>query len=113
MRYDYGCSVCGFAQVLNLPMDSSARPRHCPKCGRRSLRRVLDLANCARATIGADAHIPYQNRFPYVSSAFPFKGHLAGAGAHVGPMGKIRVDNAAHEERLRAVHGYVDEKKVG
>jgi hypothetical protein len=58
-------------------------------------------------------HSRYANRFPYVSNSLPFGGHLAGGGTHVGPMRKILVESVKHEDRLRQVHGYVGEAKVG
>lgn len=71
-----------------------------------------DFLGNARSVVVGDGIINYSNRFPYVSRALPFKGHLAGQGRHVGKNGLIEVQNSKHEADLRAVHGYVSEKKV-
>jgi len=102
MRYDYRCNSCEHADVLTLPMTSSDAPKTCPKCKRRrSFRRLLGLT----ADI-CTAAIQYQNRFPYVSTAFPFGGEGA---KHVGPMKKLLVESKKQENNLRGLHGYTGE----
>ncbi len=81
----------------------------CAQCGRRTSKRLISLASLQSISV-ATAAIAYQNRFPYVSNAFPF----AGKGAkHVGPNKKLLVESKAHEEKLRHIHGYVGEKGLG
>jgi hypothetical protein len=92
-------------------MGSTAAPRKCPTCGKKTFRRQFTLN--PNALDVATMHSAYANRFPYVSHSMPFKGNLAGGGKHVGPMGKILVESASHEERLRRVHGMVGESKIG
>lgn len=75
--------------------------RKCPECGQRKAERQMALTSM----IG-DAIIKYGKRFPYVSNAFPFKGKGA---KHVGPMGKLLVENKRHEDTLRHMHGYVSQ----
>ncbi len=113
-RYDYRCEKCGCESEVLLPMTSNPRvARKCPKCGKRALKRVVTLGSLRMAFECFDMHIGYQNRFPYVSNSLPFKGNLAGDGRHIGKVGKILVANSKHEERLRRVHGYVGEDKIG
>ena len=110
-RFDYRCQNCGHGGELRLPMTSAATPRKCPTCGKRQYRRQFTLN--PNALDVATMHCAYANRFPYVSHSMPFKGNLAGGGKHVGPMGKILVESASHEERLRRVHGMVGENQIG
>lgn len=70
--------------------------------------RVIDGQSLAGVNL-ATAKIAYQNRFPYVSNAFPFGGKGA---RHVGPRKKLLVESAKHEEKLRDLHGMVGEKGV-
>lgn len=103
VRYDYRCA-CGHECVLTMSMNASPTPRKCPSCQKRQLRRCVGLGEACTAAIA------YQNRFPYVSNAFPF----GGVGAtHVGPLKKCLVESKAQEDQLRAIHGYVGEKGVG
>ena len=108
-RYDYHCRQCGRVIEKSLPITSNPSTiLKCGSCGKLALHRMICLTGVTVAT----AAISYQNRFPYVSSALPFGGHLAGGGRHVGPLKKILVESRAHEDRLRATHGYVGESQV-
>lgn len=57
----------------------------------------------------ASGSLAYQNRFPYVSTAFPFKGKGA---KHVGRLGKCVIESKQHEERMRGIHGMAGENKI-
>jgi hypothetical protein len=88
-----------------MPITTKPRARwRCTKCGQLTAVRLLSLQGISVNT----ARIGYQNRFPYESNAFPFKGKGA---RHVGPMGKCLVENAYHESKLRDIHGYVGESR--
>ncbi len=81
----------------------------CRKCGGKSIKPVKRQSNNNVLIDVASGAIKYQNRFPYVSTAFPFGAEGA---KHVGRMKKCLIESAAHEERMRGTHGYVGEKKV-
>lgn len=77
--------------------------RKCPSCRKRQLRRCVGTGEICTVAIA------YQNRFPYVSTSFPFNGKGA---KHVGPVGKLLVENKKHEQQLREIHGYVGENGI-
>lgn len=87
--------------------------RRCPNCNGLSRKKITvapPTSNLGNASdLGVAAAIKYQNRFPYVSTAFPF----GGAGAkHVGKLKKCLIESKHHEDLMRGAHDYVGENKV-
>ena len=102
-RFDYACP-CG--NTVRRMRGSDLR---CRQCGGKSTKPVKRVVNNNVLIDVASGAIKYQNRFPYVSTAFPFG---AKGAKHVGPLRKCVIESAGHEERMRGMHGYVGEKKV-
>lgn len=103
-RYDYRCKSRDCRHEVELLLPISSEPSAllpCPSCGKKKLGRVIE--NVDGVTL-ATAAIGYQNRFPYVSTAFPFK---AKGAKHVGPLGKCLIESKSHEAAMRREHGYV------
>jgi hypothetical protein len=103
VKYDFACQ-CG-AMVRRM----KGADKRCPQCGGKSTRRVKRSTPDNRLIDVASMAVKYQNRFPYVSSAFPFGGKGA---RHVGARRQCLIESSRHEEAMRGAHGYVGEKGI-